>query len=143
DAAATRRQLADELLAELAETHEGDELVNALVGGDLRFEGGRQAQRGGDHVARRQMAFEGGGDRLLDRERREQSRVLERAPEAPLCSSEGRRVGDLATQEKDTSAVDRKKARDAVEQRRLTGAVLADEAENLTVAEREVDVVDG
>jgi hypothetical protein len=55
----------------------------------------------------------------------------------------GGHLGDVLALEDDAAPVDREKARDAVEQRRLAGAVLADEPEDLALPQHEVDLVDG
>ena len=102
-----------------------------------------QLERGRDHVARREVPLAGDGDRLGDRERREQQRVLERATERAVGSLVRRPFGDVDARAAGCARVDLEEPGDAVHQRGLAGAVVADEPEDLPALELEVDVVDG
>ena len=96
-----------------------------------RTRGGRGRRR---RVAVGEVALAGDGDRLGDGERREEPGVLERATEAgdgPLVRLP---VGDVEAAEADPAALDRQEPRDAVHQRGLAGAVVADEPDDLAVA---------
>ena len=79
-----------------------------------------------------------------DRQVREQPHVLQRPPDAearrgPRASGPaGRRRGSVIA-----PVVHGAEAGDAVHERRLAGAVRADEADDLALADLEVDVVDG
>ena len=75
--------------------------------------------------------------RLVDGERREQAGVLEAADELALGPLLGREVGDVDAVEADDALVGRLVAADDVEDRRLAGAVRADEAEHLALAQVE------
>src|SRR6202008_3920739 len=97
--------------------------------------GRRQLERRGDHVLGREVPFEGDGDRLRNRETREQQRVLERAAEAGQRPLVWRRFGDVVVLQDDAAAVDLVEPGDAVHQRRLAGTVVADEPEDLALAQ--------
>ena len=87
------------------------------------------------------MALAGDGQALRGGEGGEEPRLLERPAEAPLGPLVRRQLGDVLAPEAHPPLVDGQEPGDAVEQRGLAGAVLADEAEHLALAEVEVDVV--
>ena len=82
DAPAARGQLVHELVAERAEPHELDQLLDPVVDCGLGVDDRGEVQRGGERVADVHAALERDGDRLGDGERREEAAVLERATEA-------------------------------------------------------------
>ena len=73
----------------------------------------------------------------------EQPDVLERPPDAALGRRVGRHAGDVLVLEDDRARRRLVDARDHVEERRLAGAVRADQADDRAPLDREVDVVDG
>ena len=143
DAPAAGRQLGHQLLAEGAEAHELDELVDSFGHCQFGLVGRREVEGGGHHVARLEMALEGDGDGLLHGQRGVEASVLERAPETGPRPSVGAPVRDVLSVEADAPAVDGKEARHAIEQRRLARPVGPDEPEDAAVVQFEVDLVDG
>ena len=89
------------------------------------------------------MALESHRDGLPGGERRVEEGLLKGAAEPGPGPLVGGPSGDVAAPELDGAAVDGQEPGDAVEERRLAGAVLADEAEDLALPEFEVDAVDG
>ena len=82
-----------------------------------------------------QVPLLGDRDRLGHRQRGEQPRLLERPPQ-PGRGAQVRRPGvDVDAAEPDPAAVEREETRDAVEEGRLARSVVADEAEDLPVAQ--------
>src|SRR3954454_15856172 len=82
-------------------------------------------------------------DVVEHRLRREQRQVLEGAADADLGDTMRRPVDDRAAFKQNIAAVRRVEAADAVEQRRLAGAVRADQPEDLPRLDREGDTVEG
>ena len=142
DAAGAGRQLAGELLAERVEAHELDEEVDLLVDVGLallRRPAGRGRRRRCPVLSRwrsrataRVSAVVSAGKSRASWNERPRPRA------ARWCG--GRSVMSSPCEE-DAALVDREEAGDAVEQRGLAGAVLADEPEDLALPELEVDVV--
>src|SRR4051794_24722378 len=88
------------------------------------------------------MTFARDGDGLRHGQRRKQQRVLERTPERALRAFVRGPVGDVDASQADTPRVDLEEARDAIHERRLAGAVVADEPEDLALLQLQIDVVD-
>ena len=86
------------------------------------------------------MTLQRHGQRLPHGERRPQARVLERAAEAGSRPAAGAPPAHVDPVELDAAAVRGLEAADEVEDRRLAGAVRADEPEDLALVQRQVDV---
>src|SRR5207247_5352515 len=84
----------------------------------------------------------GDGDVLGDGEGGEDPRVLEGATEAVRRPPVGTPAGDVDAAEEDAAGVRRQQSGDQVEDRRLAGAVGADEPEDLMGGEGKGHVVD-
>ena len=108
----------------------------------MRTTPGERQQRG-QVVAHVEMPLETDGQVLGDRERRDETGVLERATEAEGGPAIGRVLRDVGPVEDDPALVGLREPGDEVEDRRLAGAVRADQAEDLAVAQVEAGVVDG
>src|SRR5439155_22887508 len=67
----------------------------------------------------------------------------EGAPDAALTALGGRHVGDILAVEPDRALRRRQHAGDEIEQRRLAGAVGADQTDDLAAADRDRDVAVG
>ena len=89
------------------------------------------------------MPLSSDGERLGRGEGREQARLLERPTQPALGPLVRGEVLDVLAGQDDAPAVHLQEAGDAVEQRRLAGAVLPDEPDDLTLAEVERHLVDG
>ena len=126
-----------------AEVHQFDQLVDPSCGALLVVEHRREPQRGGDHAALRGPALQRNRDALRNGHLGEQSSVLEAAAEAAAGSRRGRGAADVVAVEHDPSAVGGDVTADQIEQRGLAGAVRADHPDDLALAHRERDVVDG
>src|SRR5207248_8026877 len=82
-------------------------------------------------------------DVLEHRHAREELDVLERPRDAPADDPVGRRSQQALAGEGDLARIRAVQAGDQVEERRLAGAVRADQPGNLALLDREPDVVDG
>src|SRR5438094_147025 len=82
-------------------------------------------------------------DVLEHRHAREELDVLERPRDAPADDPVGRRSQQALAGEGDLARIRAVQAGDQVEERRLAGAVRADQPGNLALLDRERDVVDG
>src|SRR5439155_11756708 len=83
-------------------------------------------------------------EKVLERaEAREDAHLLERAPDPQARHAMWRGVGQVAAAEQHATAVGRKVAGDAVEERGLARAVRADEAHQLARLDDEIDLIDG
>src|SRR3954447_25708767 len=80
---------------------------------------------------------------LADAEVLDQADLLERATDAETGSRAGAEGGDVAAVEEHVSAARSDEARHGVEERRLAGAVGADETSDDTGLHRQVDAVNG
>ena len=82
-------------------------------------------------------------DVLEHGQRREEREVLERPPDAERRDAMGRQPEDRAAVEADVASVGRVEAAQAVEERRLAGAVRADEADDGAALDVEAEPVEG
>ena len=133
------RQFADQLLAERPRPMQLDELVDPRPHRELGLVRRREPQRGGEQSRSSRWrssataivsATVSDGKRRASWNERPRPRSARRKAAASVTS--------LAEQEH-PSAVDGQEARHAVDQRRLAGAVLSDEPEDLAVVQLEVD----
>ena len=122
--------------------HQVDQLVDVLVDAALGCGDPGQIQHRGNRVGDRDVTRERERDRVLDGQRREQPRVLERPARGRARRGGRGRVGHVGAAEHDRAGVGLQEARDQVEQRGLTRAVGADDPEDLALAQVEGDVVD-
>src|SRR4051794_36712334 len=140
DAARAGRQLADELVAERAESHQLDEVVDRPRDVVLLSAQRGQAERSRGVVTNRQMPLECLREVLRDGERGEDARVLERPAEAHPRPDVGGEVGDVVTAQAYPPAGRGDEAGQHVEQGRLAGAVGADDTEDLAFVHGDVDI---
>ena len=89
----------------------------------------------GAHVGAHRQVF-------LDRQRAEHAAALGHHREALAHELERGRAGDALAVVADRAGLDRLQAADALERRRLAGAVRADQAHELALADVEVDALD-
>ena len=149
DAPAAGRQLADELVAERAEAHELDELVDP-VARPPASESTTAGRCSAAAIGSRTSTLHSSATAIVSAtvERREEAPVLERATEpepGPRLRRLAADVVDLALRVARASIVPIVLGRepgDDVEQRGLAGAVRADEADDLAGADRERHVVE-
>ena len=145
DAAGAGRQVAGGGAGVATEAELLDELVDPR-GHDALGVGGRgQAQRRGDEpvAAAAEVTVERHRQGLDHVERREQAGLLERPGRARARRGRPGASDEMSTPSRSTaSRVGLGEAGDQVEQRRLAGAVVADEPDDLAGAHVEVDAVD-
>ena len=130
----------DRLVGEVGEPEQLEHLVAA---GDLVGPGPPAADRGPSRTGRRRRRTRSAMSRCSRTVRvGEQLDALERAPDAapgPLVHGE---PGDVVAVELDGAAVAAEHPEQAVEERRLAGAVRADEADPLALVDVDVDAVE-
>src|SRR6185503_6712212 len=78
---------------------------------------------------------------LPDRQLPEQPNVLKRAPDARLQALVRRQPADVLAAEVDHSGIEREQSGDQVDRRALPGAVRPDQADDLALADRQVELV--
>ena len=143
DATGAGRELTDELRRVGVQAEQLDELGHPGVDVGLAVERPRQAQRGRDRVAHLDPPFARDRDRLLHRQAGEEAGVLEGPAQpgaGPAVRAEG---GDVGVTQEDLAAVRGEVARQQIEERRLAGAVGADDADDLAAGHLDRHVVDG
>src|SRR6202011_3308702 len=94
-------------------------------------------------VARPRSGAGDGGQVLLDRERAEDAALLRHPAEAGGGARLRSEAGDVAAGEADSAMVQGRQADERVDQRRLAGAVAAEERQCLALLQRKAEVVDG
>src|SRR3989442_7421814 len=129
------------MVGERAEVEEAEELARALAGRRLLAADPREPERVRQDVAAR-AAVDPDHDVLEHGQRREEREVLERPPDAERRDAMGRQPEDRAAVEADVASVGRVEAAQAVEERRLAGAVRADEADDRSLVHVERDGVE-
>ena len=115
--------LRHELVAERAETKCFDERLDAFVDRRLRVADRGQVEGRGKWVAHLDVALERYADRVHDRHRREQLRVLKRPTEPQPGACVRRQAGDVQPVQQHATGIRRDEAGDEIEQRRFAGTV--------------------
>ena len=118
-----------------------EDLDRVLARLALLREHGVRMQHGADRprLGARMLADE---DVLQYRHVAEEAQVLERARDPALDDEVRRQTGDVLAEEQDVPAVGRVHAGDQVEERRLAGAVRADQGDDAAGLDAEVHVLD-
>ena len=106
-------------------------------------ERGVAAQRAEEAEAAACLRDDGDGDRLGHGQCREDVDELERARHAALGELDRADAGDVLALEADDALVRLQEARENVDERRLAGAVRADDGDGLAVGDRERHAVEG
>src|SRR3954462_5310173 len=110
DAPATGRQPGHELVAEGAQVHQLDQVLDRVGDIELGFLHRRQVQERCQVVPRLDVTLEGDGDVLGDGEGREDTGVLERSTQPEGGPAIGAPTGDVRAPEPDAAAVGRQEA---------------------------------